>query len=237
MRIKIIAGAVVALLLFAGCGTATPTTSGDVPETNSSTPVESPDVILAPDGQAGFDAYLELAENVTTAHFTSNTKSDVDGKEVVTDVEGDIDATDKANYKISMVTKSEGTEVETVIVGKAMYTKMNGEWTKADAPDMSSINSAELSDQMKANLKSSEYVGPGDVDGAPAQHYKFTVSGKMISAETPDFDYDVYIADDNKSLRMEASYEMKISDMNVKSNMVMVYTKIGDPVTIEVPKV
>ncbi|MDR1712515.1 MAG: hypothetical protein LBR58_11815 [Propionibacteriaceae bacterium] len=226
---RIIGAALAALLLATAACTpqlsADPAgdTSESAPAEQTSAPAEQEPQDTAGDAEAGFEEYVNLASNVTTVHMVMKMTGSAD-----TTLEGDLDATDKSDLKMHMTMSMSGQSIEMVVWGGKVYANMAGTWqemTSMDVDDLTAEIGAKSADTLRDAVKAKKYIGEADIDGSPGHKYEFTLDMSTVGEVV----YTVVIANDKKSLQFEFESNGTTTEVT--------YTKIGEPVSIDKPKI
>lgn len=248
-RVPLVAGALVAGMLFAGCSA--PATTPATAPAPASTAAQKPALGNAVPGsevdkQALASFVTAGVKSMKTSHMSVVSKVTMSGKAVTVKMDGDIDLSDPARPRAA-VTMDLMAKMEMVMDGEDYYIRMAAlgpDWmktTKAELSKSSSSSSIDFADQMNLTseyvmkAEKAVYVGEETVDGVKTKRYTLTMpaadllGASGMTSAVSSVPFDMYL--DAQGVIRKTHFAL--ADPETTADVLV--TKVNQPVSITVP--
>lgn len=242
------------LIVFAGCSAPAPAASqpaASQPAASEPAAAGSASASASPAQPAGggsaTDDFIAKVTNgmkgVTSYHVVMTMTS---GSTEIT-IDSDVDAKDPAKPNQHMTMDMAGMKIEMISVNGDSYMKglLGDGWVKVSKDVAAQTSSGADTDQSqwllqnKDSFKDVALVGPEQVDGVNATHYRLTMDGAQLkdlggtaTAGIDDLVYDSWVDDQGRMIK--SSFDLSAASTPMK--MVAKMSKFNEPVSVAAPK-
>lgn len=241
------------LTVFAGCSAPAPTASQPAAsqpaasQPAASEPAASASAEQPAGGGSSTDDFIAKVTNgmkgVTSYHVVMTMTS---GSTEIT-IDSDVDAKDPAKPNQHMTMDMGGMKIEMISFEGDSYMKglLGDGWVKVPADVASQTTSGADTDQSqwlvqnKDSFKSVALVGPEQVDGVNASHYKLTMDGAQLkdlggtaTAGIDELVYDSWVDDQGRMIKSSFDLSGASTPMKMEAKM----SKFNVPVDVAAPE-